>query len=301
MQIPTPRLRLEVELGGPVDGAPLLMIMGLGMQLIDWPEGLVGMLHDRGFRTIRFDNRDVGLSERFEALGTPNLAWQGLKHWLNLPVHAPYTLDALAEDSLALLDALDLARVHVLGISMGGMVAQLLAAQSPGRVRSLALLMSSSGARDLPGPRPRVRQVMLSRPASMLEEAVVEHQVKVFTAIGSPGFPPDPDTLRAQCRRAVHRSRQGGPGAAAGYARQLAAVVASPDRSPLLPALRLPTVVVHGLDDPLLPPACGEQLARLIPGARLELIPGLGHDLPPALWPRLADAVAANALREPAA
>ncbi len=300
MQIQTARLRLEVEQGGPVDGAPLLMIMGLGMQLIDWPEGFVGMLQDRGFRTICFDNRDAGLSERCDALGTPNLAWQGLKHWLHLPVHAPYTLEALAEDSLALLDALGLARVHVLGISMGGMVAQLLAARAPQRVRSLALMMSSSGARELPGPRPIAREAMLSRPASSLEDALVEHQVRVFTALGSPGFPPEPQALRARCLRAVRRAREGGPGAAAGYVRQLTAVAASPDRSPLLPALRMPTLVVHGEDDPLLPPACGEQLARLIPGARLDRIPGLGHDLPPALWPRFADAIAANALRDPA-
>lgn len=300
MQVPTARLRLEVEQGGPVDGAPLLMIMGLGMQLIDWPEGLVGMLQDRGFRTLRFDNRDAGLSERFDALGTPNLAWQGLKHWLHLPVHAPYTLDALADDSLALLDALGLARAHVLGISMGGMVAQLMAARAPQRVRSLALMMSSSGARELPGPRPVAREAMLSRPASSLEDALVEHQVRVFTALGSPGFPPEPQALRKRCRRAVRRAREGGPGAAAGYVRQLTAVAASADRSPLLPGLRMPTLVIHGQDDPLLPPACGEQLARLIPGARLDRIPGLGHDLPPALWPRFADAIAANALRDPA-
>ncbi|MBB1161571.1 alpha/beta fold hydrolase [Aquariibacter albus] len=300
MQVPTARLRLEVEQGGPVDGAPLLMIMGLGMQLIDWPEGLVGMLQDRGFRTLRFDNRDAGLSERFDALGTPNLAWQGLKHWLHLPVHAPYTLDALADDSLALLDALGLARAHVLGISMGGMVAQLMAARAPQRVRSLALMMSSSGARELPGPRPVAREAMLSRPASSLEDALVEHQVRVFTALGSPGFPPEPQALRERCRRAVRRAREGGPGAAAGYVRQLTAVAASADRSPLLPGLRMPTLVIHGQDDPLLPPACGEQLARLIPGARLDRIPGLGHDLPPALWPRFADAIAANALRDPA-
>ena len=300
MQVPTARLRLEVEQGGPLHGAPQLMIMGLGLQLIDWPEGLVGMLQDRGFRTLRFDNRDAGLSERFDALGTPNLAWQGLKHWLHLPVHAPYTLDALADDSLALLDALGLARAHVLGISMGGMVAQLMAARAPQRVRSLALMMSSSGARELPGPRPVAREAMLSRPASSLEDALVEHQVGVFTALGSPGFPPEPQALRERCRRAVRRAREGGPGAAAGYVRQLTAVAASADRSPLLPGLRMPTLVIHGQDDPLLPPACGEQLARLIPGARLDRIPGLGHDLPPALWPRFADAIAANALRDPA-
>lgn len=297
MQIQTRRLRLEVELAGPADGAPLLMIMGLGMQLVDWPASLLRRLHERGFRTVVFDNRDAGLSERLHGLGSPNLVWQGLRHWLHLPVQAPYGLDALAEDTLALLDALDLPRVHLLGLSMGGMVAQCLALRAPERLCSLALMMTSSGARHLPGPRPAARAVLTARPASSAEDAVVEQFVTTFTVLGSPAHPPDPAALREQARRSVRRAQQGGPGAAAAYARQLAAVVAAPDRSLALGTLALPTVVIHGEADPLLPPECGRQLAACIPGARLDLVPGMGHDLPAALEPRFIDAITANALR----
>lgn len=297
MQIATRRLRLEAELAGPADGAPLLMVMGLGMQLVDWPQGLLDQLHARGFRTIVFDNRDAGLSERLHALGAPNLVWQGLRHWLHLPVQAPYALDALAEDTLALIEALDLPRVHLLGLSMGGMVAQLLALRAPERLRSLTLMMTSSGARHLPGPSAAARAVLTARPAAPGEDAVVEQFVTTFTVLGSPAHPPDVDSLRAQARRSVRRAQAGGPGAAAAYARQLAAVVAAPDRSLALGALDLPTLVIHGQADPLLPAACGRQLAACIPGARLDLVPGLGHDLPPALWPRFVDALTANALR----
>jgi pimeloyl-ACP methyl ester carboxylesterase len=294
MQVQAGNTRLEVRIDGPADGEPLLLIMGLGMQLIAWRDGLVEQLAARGFRVIRFDNRDIGLSQRFDELGAPNLLWQGLRYALGLPVAAPYTLREMAQDAAALIDALGIGSAHVWGASMGGMVAQRLAAEHPEKVRSLTLMMTTSGARHLPQPSARVRRALLSRPASTSEADLVEHYVKLFRLIGSPQYPPPEAELREFMRSVV---RRGGERSPAGLARQLVAIAADGDRTPLLSRIKVPTGIIHGSADPLVLPASASQLAQSIRGAQLDLIPGMGHDLPAPLWPRFCDRVEESARR----
>jgi pimeloyl-ACP methyl ester carboxylesterase len=286
MQLRAGTVTLEVDDRGPRSGEPVLLIMGLGMQLIDWPEALVDDLAARGHRVIRFDNRDAGLSQGFDELGVPNLAVAALRWWLRLPVRAPYSLADMAGDALALLDALGIARARVCGASMGGMIAQHLAAKHPDRVSRLTLMMTSSGARRLPQARPHVRGALLARPKGQDIDAVVGHLEHLFHLIGSPGHRPDPAVLHERLRASVARAWR-----PAGTARQLCAIAADGDRTPLLRRITTPTTVIHGRDDPLIPPACGEDLARHIAGARLELLPGMGHDLPDTLLPRFADTI----------
>jgi pimeloyl-ACP methyl ester carboxylesterase len=288
MQILAGATTLEVEVDGPDQGEPLLLIMGLGMQLIAWPEGLVEQLVGRGFRVIRFDNRDAGRSQRFDALNTPHPMWQGLRYALHMPLQAPYTLSDMADDARALLDALDIRAAHVCGASMGGMIAQHLAACAPARVKSLTLMMSSSGARSLPGPKAAARLAFLGRPVTPTPEAMLAHYLRLFQAIGSPAYPTPEATLRATILRGLQR---GGLDAGAGVARQLAAIGADGDRTPMLASLTTPTQVIHGQSDPLLPLAHGRQLAQAIRHARLEAVPGMGHDLPAPLWPLFADCI----------
>lgn len=285
MQVSANGISLEVDDRGPPDGAPLVMIMGLGMQLVAWPDGLVDLLVERGFRVIRFDNRDIGLSQRFDHLGTPNLLWESMKLRFGMPVRAPYTLADLAADAFGVLDALGIPRAHVVGASMGGMIAQRMALAAPQRVLTLTSIMSSSGARHLPGPQARVLQVLLGRPKDHSEPTVLAHYVRLFQAIGSPGYPSSEEELRQRIRASVRR----GGYRPAGSARQLAAVASDTTRAEELRALRVPTLVLHGSDDPLVPLACGEDTARRIPGARLVAIPGMGHDLPPAVVERLLE------------
>jgi pimeloyl-ACP methyl ester carboxylesterase len=287
MQVQAGSVSLEVDDRGPRDGEPVLLIMGLGMQLIAWPEALVEDLVARGHRVIRFDNRDAGLSQGFDDLGVPNLAVAALRWWLRLPVRSPYALADMATDTLALMEALGIQRARVCGASMGGMIAQHLAARHPDRVSHLTLMMTSSGARRLPQARPHVRGALLARPKRQDHDAVVAHLEHLFHLIGSPAHRPEPVALRQRLRASVERAWR-----PAGTARQLAAVAADGDRTPLLRRITAPTIVIHGRDDPLIPPACGEDLAHHIPGAKLELIPGMGHDLPDALLPRFAELIA---------
>lgn len=291
MQVSANGISLEVDDRGPPDGEPLVMIMGLGMQLVAWPEGLVDLLVERGLRVIRFDNRDIGLSQRFDHLGVPNLAMAGMRHTLGLPVASPYKLADLADDTAALIEAMGLDRAHVCGASMGGMIAQHLAARHPQRVRSLTLMMTTSGARHLPQPSLKVRLALMSRPADPRSiDSIVDHFVKLYGVIGSPEYPTPPQLLRERIGASVRRSYR-----PAATVRQLAAIMADADRSSLLPRIAAPTLVIHGAADPLVPVACGRELSRSIPGAKLDVVDGMGHDLPQPLWARFRDGIAANA------
>jgi pimeloyl-ACP methyl ester carboxylesterase len=283
---------IEVDDRGLPDGEPLLMIMGLGMQLTGWPEEFVQMLVSRGFRVLRFDNRDVGLSQYFDHLGVPNLAWAGIRHALGLPVRAPYSLAEMAGDALGVLDALGIAQAHVCGVSMGGMIAQHLAARHPQRVKSLTLMMTTTGARDLPQPGLRVRRALLSRPRSAAPDAVAAHLQHVLGVIGSPAYPADAAVLHQ--RLVTNAQRAWHP---AGTARQILAVVADPDRSTLLPRIQARTCIIHGEADPLVPVAAGRDLLARVAGAVGDFIPGMGHDLPAQLLPRFTESIAANAQR----
>ena len=292
MRVVANGIGIEVDDQGAPGGEPLLLIMGLGMQLIGWPDELVQNLVSRGFRVIRLDNRDAGLSQHFDELGTPNLPIAALRYSLRLPVSAPYRLQDMAADSLGVLDALGIAQAHVCGASMGGMIAQHLAIRHPTRIKSLALIMTTTGARKLPQPTLKVRGALMSRPSGRKPDDVVAHLKRVFSIIGSPAYPPDAARLQQRLQASVARAWH-----PAGTARQLAAVMADGDRSVLVQNLRLPTQVIHGEADPLVPVEAGRQLARLIPGAKADFIPGMGHDLPAQLLPRIAQGIADNARR----
>ncbi len=292
MKLQANGVELEVIVDGPTGGEPLLMIMGLGMQLIAWPEELVASLVERCFRVIRFDNRDIGLSQRFDHLGMPSLLMASMQYAMYLPVPAPYRLTHMAADSLGVLDALGIEAAHVCGASMGGMIAQHLAARHPQRVKSLALMMTTSGARYLPQAPWQVQQALVPPPDHTAEKAVVDHLERLMYCIGSPGYRPDRALHRARMEALVRRSYR-----PAGSVRQMLAIAADGDRSPLLHLVRAPTVVIHGAADPLVPSAAALDLARKLPDATLDLIPGMGHDLPLLLVPRFAGDIAVNAER----
>lgn len=286
MKIGANGIEIEVEdsgVGGTQADRPVvLLVMGLGMQLVHWPPEFVRALVDAGYRVVRHDNRDVGLSTHLDHLGVPNLVWAGLQHKLGFTPSAPYTLGDMANDALGVLDALGVDQAHVVGVSMGGMIAQRLALAAPRRVLSLTSIMSSSGARGLPGPDPKVLKALLGRPASLAPQDVADHYIRLFTAIGSPDFQVPEAELRERILAGIARSYR-----PVGTMRQLLAVVADDRRAEELHRIACPTLVIHGRADPLVPYACGEDTARRIPGARLVGIDGMGHDLPPGVVAQL--------------
>ncbi len=285
MKIRANNIDIEIEDTHPGDatGRPVvLLIMGLGMQLIAWPPAMVQAITDAGFRVVRFDNRDIGLSQHFDHLGAPSLLWEGFKFRMGWRIRPPYSLEDMAADTVGVLDALHIGKAHVVGVSMGGMIAQRVAVLAPSRLLSLSSIMSSSGARGLPEARPAVARVLLSRPAGRGVQAAVDHTVKLLKAIGSPGFPMDDAEIREKVAAAAQRSFH-----PQGVLRQMVAVAADGARAALLARVVAPTLVVHGQADPLVPMACGEDTARRIPGARFESIEGMGHDLPPGVVDRL--------------
>jgi pimeloyl-ACP methyl ester carboxylesterase len=284
-------LTLEYEsLGDP--GAPVvLLVMGLGMQLVAWPDAFCDGLVRKGFRVVRFDNRDCGLSQKLDQLGTPRMPGAILRALLGLPVRSPYDLKAMAADTVGLLDALGIAQAHVVGASMGGMIGQLVAALYPDRVLSLTSIMSTTGARHLPQPSVRIRRELLRRPQQPLTpDTLIAHYERLFGVIGSPGYPTPPEEFRARIRRAVERGYH-----PAGFLRQLGAILASGDRSPLLGSITCPTLVIHGKADPLVPFQGGVDTAYKIRDARLVLLDGFGHDFPPQLFERFVDMVGSHA------
>lgn len=289
MQIAANGISIEVDDQGPPGGPPLLLIMGLGMQLTAWPDELVQMLVARGHRVIRIDNRDAGLSQGFESAGTPNLAGVVLRYFLHLPVPAPYTLADMANDAIGVLDALGIAKAHVCGASMGGMIAQHIAATQPDRVSRLTLMMTTSGGRRLPQASVKVRAALLERRAAAAHDidSEVARLMRLFTLIGSPAYRPDPEAFKSRLTASVRRAWR-----PSGVVRQIVAVVADGDRTPLLARIRAPTHIVHGADDPLVPVAAAHDLHAKIAGSTLEVIDGMGHDLPAPLWPRFAEAMA---------
>ena len=290
MKIVANGLQIEVEDSGPGAAGErrpaVLLIMGLGMQLVAWPPDMVQALVEAGYRVIRHDNRDVGLSQRMESLGKPNLIWAGLQHKLGFAPRPPYTLADMAADALGVLDALGVKQAHVVGVSMGGMIAQRMALTAPQRVLSLTSVMSSSSAPGLPQARPEVMAALLRRPSGRDRQAVVDHYVRLFRVIGSPGFVTPEAELRQRIAQAAERGFY-----PVGTLRQMLAVLADSARAALLAQIKAPTLVFHGQDDPLLPYACGEDTARRIPGARLIGVPGMGHDLPVPVVERLLAAL----------
>ena len=293
MQISANGIALEVEDHGAPNGEPLVLIMGLGMQLVAWHEDFVANLVARGFRVIRFDNRDIGLSQRFDQLGVPNLALDSLKFAVGLAVRSPYSIADMAADTAGILDVLGIQSAHVCGASMGGMVAQQLAVRHASRVKSLTLMMTTSGARRLPGPSMKVRAAMISRAENPDDEAsIVEHLIGIYRLIGSPGYPATNAYLKERLTMSTRRSYR-----PQGTARQLVAIAADGDRSALLGRIAKPTQVIHGLADPLMPVAAARDLGAKIAGARVDLIDGMGHDFPVPLWPRFVEGITSAAGR----
>jgi pimeloyl-ACP methyl ester carboxylesterase len=272
-------------IGDPSD-PPLLLVMGLGMQLIHWDVQLCERFAERGFHVIRFDNRDAGLSTKVRA-PVPNV----MALMAGVRAKVPYLLSDMAADTIGLLDHLGIERAHVVGTSMGGMIAQQVAIEAPERVLSLASMMSTTGDRFLGTPKLRVWSV-LTRRAPRDRDAYVAYFARVFRMIGSPAYRPDEERLRELAGATYDRCH-----APAGTARQLGAILASGSRTAALRRLDVPTVVIHGEADPLIPLRAGIATAKAIPNAELIRIPGMGHDMPEALWPTFVDAIARNAER----
>jgi pimeloyl-ACP methyl ester carboxylesterase len=289
--VPANGIEIAYETIGDPSNPPLLLVMGLGMQLIHWDLELCEQLAERGFYVIRFDNRDAGHSTKIDA-PVPDIR----RAMLGLRVEAPYRLSDMAGDAFGLLDQLGIEATHVVGASMGGMIAQTMAIERPERVQSLVSIMSTTGNRRVGTPKLRVWGVLM-RQAPRDRDAYIERFVRVFRAIGSPGFPLDEERIRELAAETYERGHE-----VAGTGRQLAAIMASGDRTPRLRSLDVPTTVIHGRADPLVPFRAGRATARAIPGARLIPIKGMGHDLPREVWDTIVDAVVETSqLRQPSA
>jgi pimeloyl-ACP methyl ester carboxylesterase len=287
-QIETNGIRLEYETWGEPTGRPLVVVRGLGTQLVHWSPRLCERLVAAGHYLVTFDNRDVGLSTHFHEAGMPDLAGILAARARGEEPEAPYRLADMATDLIGLMDGLGLSRAHVAGMSMGGMIVQQAALQFPDRLASMTSIMSTTGDPGLPGPTPEAAAA-LSRPPPRERSAYVDYSVLTQRAFTGRGFPFDEEGWRDLAGRVFDRAFD-----PAGVARQMAAIMASGSRHADLAKVSTPTLVVHGTDDPLVPPACGEATARAIPGARLHWIEGMGHDLPEGAWPDLVDAIAAH-------
>jgi pimeloyl-ACP methyl ester carboxylesterase len=274
------------EMGDP-DGEPLVLIMGLATQMIAWPEEFCSLLADQGFRVVRFDNRDIGRSTKLSSLGVSSR----VDMMVGRRASAPYLLRDMARDTTALMDRLGMDSAHLVGASMGGMIAQTIAIEHPERVRSLVSMLSTTGNRMVGTPHFRTYAVLLAKPPKGREE-MIERAVKTFRVIGSPGFPFDEALVREVAGRSYDRGHS-----EAGIYRQLHAITASGDRTRALRSLDIPTTVIHGTRDPLVRPSGGRATAKAIPGARLRMIEGMGHDLPREVWPDIVEAIASNAVR----
>jgi pimeloyl-ACP methyl ester carboxylesterase len=270
-----------VTSGDPAD-PPLLLVMGLGGQLIAWPERFVEQLASRGFFVIRHDNRDCGLSTKFDGMPDITALFAGDTS------SAAYTVEDMADDAAALLGELGIERAHVMGVSMGGMITQALAINHGDRFLTACSIMSTTGDRNVGAPTGEAMTALLRPIATSREEAITAH-LEANKVIGSPGFPTDEKTLTERAAAAYDRSY-----CPEGTARQLGAILGSPDRTEGLHGVKMPFLVIHGESDPLVTPSGGAATAAAVPGAKLITVPGMGHDLPEGLWAQIIDAVAAN-------
>ncbi len=283
-------IELHYEEHGDPSHPPMLLIMGFGAQLTLWPDELVEALASHGYRVIRYDNRDAGLSQKFDGVKAPGIVRMTLMSKIGLTPKVPYTLADMADDGAGLLDALGIDKAHIVGASMGGMIAQHFASRHAQRCLSLTSIFSTTGNPKLPPARPEAMKALVTRPQSTDEKVLVDHGIHVARTIGSPGYPSDEERLRERTTASVRRSFY-----PEGPTRHLSAIVADGDRRPMLESITVPTLVLHGEDDPLVPCEGGRDTAACIPGARLKTIPGWGHDLPLELVDELADAIASHA------
>ncbi len=296
------RLELKTVFYGTPGAPPILLIQGLGTPLTRWPMALIEQLAAAGFRVIAFDNRDIGLSTRMDALGLPNIRQMMKRRSFSLPfpgmlstaVPVPYTLADMAADAVNLLDALGIDAAHIVGASLGGMIAQLTATLYPKRCLSLTSIMSSSGNPLLPPPTPAALHALFAPlPGERDEASLVEDSIWRHKVLMSPAYPTPDEELRAMFTAEYRR----GGFYPAGVIRQLSALLTAGDRRLQLMKIRIPTVVLHGADDPLINVACGRDTAAVIPGAEFRSIPGMGHDFPKALAGEFASAILSAAQR----
>jgi pimeloyl-ACP methyl ester carboxylesterase len=278
-------IELEYDEFGDPGATPLLLIMGFSAQMTYWHEDFCRGIADRGYRVIRFDNRDVGLSSRITDAPAPDIAAAIGGDTSS----AGYTLDDMADDAAGLLDFLGIERAHVVGASMGGMIAQLVACRHPEKVLSLCSIMSTTGDQEVGQASDEAMAALLTPPPQSAEEAA-DRGWAVSNVIGSTGFPRDEAEVRARSAQAWERSHD-----PMGVARQLVAILASADRTPVLCDVTVPTVVIHGSVDPLVHPSGGEATAKAIPGSELVVVEGMGHDMPQGAWPQIIDALDRNA------
>jgi len=277
---------IEIESRGKEEHPAFVLVRGLSTQLVQWPERFASALTEAGFRVVAFDNRDAGLSEKLTGAGAPSLA-----ELLGGSLSPPYTVADMAADTVGVLDALGIERAHFAGISMGGMIVQRVAIAHPERCLSMASIMSSSGAPGLPAATPEAMEALTSQPEDPTDrECVIAHSMRTQRVIGSPGLPMTEDELRRYCEVAYDRCY-----CPDGTARQLAAVAADLERAGLLGRIAVPSLVIHGREDPLIPLAAGEDTAARIPGARFEVIDGMGHDINDANSPHVTRALIAHA------
>lgn len=290
-------LCLEYECFGEAGAPAILLIMGLGAQMLRWNAEICEGLAAAGYRVIRFDNRDCGCSTWMDDAPVPAMGEIVAALKVGEAPAVPYTLNDMAGDCLGLLDVLGIASAHIVGISMGGAIAQVLAAHHPARVRSLTCLMASSGHPALPGPTPEAATALFSPlPRERSRENMIADGIRRFRVVASPDYPSDAEWLQQLFAREFDRGFN-----PQGVARQLAAIIANGDRCALLRDIAVPTLVLHGAEDPLIPAACGEDIARHVPGARLHIVPGMGHDLPLALTGTLVAAIVSVAQEASAA
>ena len=264
----------------------ILLVTGLGAQMILWPDELVHALVAKGYRVIRYDNRDIGLSQKMDGAKAPGLRMQVLRKMIGWPAKVPYTLKDMADDGMGVLDALNIEKAHIVGASMGGMIAQLMAIHHGHRMLSLTSIMSTTGNAKLPQADKAAIETLTAPIESMEEEWLIEHGIAIQNAIGSPGFAPDPEQQRARVTQTIKRSVY-----PAGMPRQLAAIIDDGDRTKRLANVTVPTLVLHGEGDPLVKVEAGRATAAAIPDAKLVTIPGWGHDLPQQLIARMADEI----------
>jgi len=284
---PGPSIELAYDTFGAASSPPLLLVMGLGAQRILWNDEFCRMLADAGHYVIRFDNRDAGESTHLRDARMTDIRTAMLAAFSGGRIEAPYTLSDMATDTAGLIEALGLGSAHVVGASMGGMIAQTLAIEYPALVRTLTSIMSSTGDPSLPMATPAALEVLLTAPP-FERQAAIEHAVKVFRVIGSPGFPFDEDFVRAVAAMSYDRGFD-----PLGVGRQLGAIMASGNRTARLASLSVPALVIHGSDDPLVPVEAAHATARAIPGARLVVIEAMGHDMPREIWSRLVEEISA--------
>ena len=284
---PANGLELAYQEVGDPEGEPLLLVMGLATQMIAWDEEFCLMLAERGFRVVRFDNRDIGRSTKIDSAGVPNR----IDMLSGRRASAPYLLGDMATDTVGLMDHLGIESAHLFGASMGGMIAQTVAIEYPQRVRSLVSMMSTTGSRWVGLPTFKAFGVLLGTPPRS-RDAAIERAFKTFSVIGSPAYPFDKERIRRLAGTGYDRGHS-----AAGVARQLHAITASGDRTRGLAGLKLPATVIHGDSDVLVRPSGGRATAKAIPGARLKIIEGMGHDLPSELWPTFVTEIAGAAAR----